>query len=113
MSIPHAAVVQLLIESAPWIGCVPPDVCTASETIQGELLQTRSMETILEDDAHKGHDLPKRYTSNKQKKQRTSSLSGNVIMSKWIEVSSVHCIVAYMLVYQARPSSLACMLHVS
>ena len=70
----YIAIVQLLIESSRWIGCIPPEVCSLSETIREDLAHTPDTETVLGE--AKGHDLPSRYLSNKDKKQRTSSLSG-------------------------------------
>ena len=72
----HVAIVQLLIESSRWIGHVPLEVCTLSATIQGDLAHARSMETVLDG----SKNLPSRYVSNKDKKQRTSSISG-----KWMQ----------------------------
>ena len=82
----YVGIVQLLIENSRWIGRVSPEVCSLSETIQGDLAQSRSMETVL--DGSKGHDLPSRYVSSKDKKQRTSSLSG---ICMWDDKVSVQC----------------------
>ena len=73
-----AAIVQLLIENAAMISRVPPEVGVAAKAIQADTLQvTRSLEMVLEDSGtSKDHDLPSRYAGNKDKKQRTSSLSG-------------------------------------
>ena len=76
MTPPTSAIVQLLIENARWIGKVPPDVGEAAEAIQVDLLCTKSLETVLEDGSSKGRDLPPRYGGAKQRKQRTTSLSG-------------------------------------
>ena len=74
------AIVQLLIESSRWIGYVPPEVCALSETIQSDLAHTHSMETVLGGvTGSKGHNLPSRYVGSKDKKQRTSSLSGTCL----------------------------------
>ena len=78
----YVAIVQLLIDSSRWIGCVPPEVCTLSETIQGDLAHT----VLGGVTGTKGHDLPSRYVGSKDKKQRTSSLSGIILDTGYTDI---------------------------
>ena len=67
----------MLIESSHLIGRLPSEICVLSETIQSDPAYNRSMESVLDEVTEsKGHDLFSRF---KEKKPRTTSLSGLVL----------------------------------